>query len=288
MTKKVLVTGGAGFIGSNLIANLLKNSFDVHSLDDYSQGSKDNHLKGVHYYNLDIENINEIKHKFDICYHLAAKSRVQPSFESPMDYFRVNVGGTEKVLDWAKKNNTKVVYAGSSSKHHNPSDSPYAMYKFLGEEICKLYKKSFNSDVSIARFYNVYGPFESVDEKFGNVIGIWRSKIKKNKPLPIVGDGHQRRDFTHVNDIVDGLIKIGLSSIENEDAWELGTGINYSVNELFDFFNLKFKCKSEFINDQKGNYRQTLRKDDKMLEKLNWKPTDKLKSYILSLDDNNL
>lgn len=284
MIKKVLVTGGAGFIGTNLIEILLKHNFDVHSLDNYSQGSKHNHLKGAYYHDLDIENINEITDKFDICYHLAAKSRVQPSFKSPMDYFRVNVGGTAKVLDWAKKNNTKVIYAGSSSKHHNPSDSPYAMYKFLGEEICKLYKKSFNSDVSIARFYNVYGPYESVNEKFGNVIGIWRSKIKKNKPLPIVGDGHQRRDFTHVNDIVDGLIKIAQSSIENEDAWELGTGTNYSVNELYDFFNQKFNCKSEFIDDQKGNYRQTLRKDDKMLEKLNWKPTDKLKSYILSLD----
>ena len=85
-------------------------------------------------------------------------------------------------MEWAKKHNVKVIYAGSSSKHHDPSDSPYAMTKYLGEEICKLYKKSFSVNVEIARFYNVYGPYEQLDEKFGNVIGIWRAKVKENKP----------------------------------------------------------------------------------------------------------
>ena len=101
-----------------------------------------------------------------------------------------------------------MLYAGSSSRHHDPSDSPYAMTKFLGEEICKLYRKTYNVNVEIARFYNVYGPYEPLDEKFGNVIGIWRVKANKQLPLPIVGDGQQRRDFTHVYDIVKGLIKI--------------------------------------------------------------------------------
>ena len=90
---------------------------------------------------------------------------------------RVNVNGTTKVMEWAKKKSVKVIYAGSSSKHHDPSDSPYAMTKYLGEEICKLYKKSFKVNVEIARFYNVYGPSEPLDEKFGNVIGIWREKL---------------------------------------------------------------------------------------------------------------
>ena len=283
MFKKVLVTGGVGFIGTNLIKNLVELGIEVESIDDYSQGSKSNEIKGVKYNELDIEKVNELTNDFDLCFHLAAKSRVQPSFESPMDYFRVNARGTASILEWAKQNNTKVIYAGSSSRHHNPSDSPYAMYKYLGEEICKLYKTSYNLDVKIARFYNVYGPYESVDEKFGNVIGIWRSKIKNNKPLPIVGDGNQRRDFTHVEDIVDGLIKIASSNIENNDAWELGTGTNYSVNELFDFFKEKFKCTSEYIDEQKGNYRKTLRKNDEMLEKLNWRPKDRLREYILNL-----
>lgn len=284
MFKKVLVTGGAGFIGTNLIKKLIQLGAKVESIDDYSQGSKSNEIKGANYNELDIAEIDKLTNDFDFCFHLAAKSRVQPSFEFPMDYFRVNAKGTAQVLEWAKHNNTKVIYAGSSSRHHNPSESPYAMYKFLGEEICKLYKRSYSSNVKIARFYNVYGPYESVDEKYGNVIGIWRSKLKSNQSLPIVGDGNQRRDFTHVEDIVDGLIKIALSDIQSEDAWELGTGINYSINELFDFFKEKYNCTSEHIPDQKGNYRKTLRKNDDMLEKLKWSPKDQLKQYIQSLD----
>ena len=188
--------------------------------------------------------------------------------------------GTSSVLEWARKKNTKVIYAGSSSKHHNPSDSPYAMYKYLGEEICKLYKNSYKLNVEIARFYNVYGPGENIDEKYGNVIGIWKSKIKKGEPLPIVGNGEQKRDFVHVDDIVDGLIKIALSQNSHEDAWELGSGINYSINELFNLFKLKFNVDSINIPDQPGNYSKTLRENDDMIKLLDWKPQDRLKSHI--------
>lgn len=284
--KKILVTGGAGFIGSNLIKILLHDGYEVYSLDNYSTGSKDNHVKGAYYIDDDINNINlinQLKFKIDFCFHLAANARVQPSFEESSKYFYSNVSGTLQIMEWARKTNVKVIYAGSSSKHHDPSDSPYAMYKFLGEEVCKLYKKSFNVNVEIARFYNVYGPNENLDEVNGNVIGIWRSKIKKGEPLPIVGDGNQRRDFTHVHDIVDGLIRIALANISNKDAWELGTGVNYSINELFSFFNEKFNVDSIHIPDQKGNYRSTLRINDEMLKKLNWVPKDKLRDHILSL-----
>ena len=281
--KKILVTGGAGFIGSNLIFELVAQGHEVISIDDYSSGLKENELDGVKYVNLDINLIGQLDESFDICFHLAAKSRVQPSFNDPTEYFRVNVYGTMKIMEWAKKNNVKVIYAGSSSKHHDPSDSPYAMYKFLGEEVCKLYKKSFSVDAEIARFYNVYGPNETLDEVHGNVIGIWQTKIKKGLPVPIVGDGNQRRDFTHVSDIVAGLIKIALSDITHNDAWELGTGINYSINELYDMFNEKFNIKSMNIPDQKGNYKVTLRENDDMLSKLNWKPKDRLKNHISNL-----
>ena len=233
--------------------------------------------------NNDIINIEGIENDFDLCFHLAAQSRVQPSFEDPEESFRVNVFGTLKVIEWAKNNKIKLVYAGSSSKHHEPSDSPYAMYKFLGEEVCKLYKKSFKVNIEIARFYNVYGPGESIDEKYGNVIGIWRSKVSKGEPLPIVGDGNQKRDFIHVHDIVDGLIKIGLSKLYHDDAWELGTGINYSVNEVFSYFKNKFNVKALNIPDQPGNYRETLRKNDDTLKVLNWKPKDRLKEHINQL-----
>ena len=281
--KKVLVTGGAGFIGSNLIKELKKYDNHIFSLDNYSTGSKENELDGVTYINDDITNIGNLGNDYDVCFHLAAQSRVQPSFDNPEESFRVNVFGTSKVMEWAKDSNVKIVYAGSSSKHHSPSDSPYAMYKFLGEEVCKLYKKSYDVNVEIARFYNVYGPGESVDEKHGNVIGIWTAKVINGEPLPIVGDGEQKRDFIHVYDIVDGLNKISLTKLRHEDAWELGTGINYSINTLFNYFNKRFNVKSINIPDQPGNYRKTLRNNDDMIRLLDWRPKDRLSEHIKSL-----
>lgn len=282
--KNILITGGVGFIGTNLAKKLTAEGHNVISIDDYSFGKKENEIQNVKYINDDITNIAHLTDSIDLCYHLAAKARVQPSFEDPVDYFRVNVTGTMKVMEWAKENKVKVVYAGSSSKHFSPEDSPYAMYKFLGEQICKLYRKSYGIKAEIARFYNVYGPRENRDEKYGNVIGIWTTKAMKGDPLPIVGDGMQRRDFTHVNDIVDGLIKIGFSDISQEDGWELGTGNNYSVNDLFEMFRLRFGgAKSKFIPDQPGNYKKTLRKNDNLVELLDWKPKDQLANHIKNL-----
>ncbi len=278
--QNVLVTGGAGFIGSNLIKKLIEKGYDVTSLDNYSTGNIENHVNGAKYLNDDIENISKIKIQFDTCFHLAAQSRVQPSFDNPEESFRVNVSGTSKVMEWSKENDVKVIYAGSSSKHHNPSDSPYAMYKFMGEEVCKLYRKSFGVNVEIARFYNVYGPGENIDEKYGNVFGIWRAKIAKGEPLPIVGDGQQKRDFIHVFDIVEGLQKIAFSDFHHKDAWELGTGVNYSVNNVYEFFKKRFNVSSVNLPDQPGNYRQTLRENDDSLKLLNWIPKDRLEEHI--------
>ena len=282
-TKNILITGGVGFIGSNLAERLINDGHNVICIDDYSFGKKDNEIDNVKYINDDIEKISLIEDEIDICYHLAAKARVQPSFEDPVDYFRVNVKGTMKVMEWAKKRNVKVVYAGSSSKHFNPEDSPYAMYKYLGEQVCKLYKTSYDLKTEIARFYNVYGPRENRDEKFGNVIGIWTTKALKGDSLPIVGDGMQRRDFTHVNDIVDGLVKIGFSDISQDDGWELGTGNNYSVNELFEMFNQRFNVSSINLPDQPGNYKKTLRKNDDLINLLGWSPKDRLEEHIKNL-----
>ena len=278
--KKILVTGGVGFIGSNLIKGLKELNFELVSLDDYSTGLKANELDGVQYIKDDILNINNIVNDFDFCFHLAAQSRVQPSFDNPEESLRVNVNGTSRVMEWSKLNNTKVIYAGSSSKHHKPSESPYAMYKFLGEEVCKLYKDSYNVNVEIARFYNVYGPGENVDERYGNVIGIWRSMMIKGQPLPIVGDGEQRRDFIHVYDIIEGLKKIAFSNLQHQDAWELGTGISYSINNVFQLFKERFNVKCINIPDQPGNYRKTLRENDDTLKLLNWVPKDRLKEHI--------
>lgn len=281
--KNILVTGGVGFIGSNLIKKLVEKGCNVTSIDNYSTGTVNNEVKGVYYINDDIERIHKLDMEFDTCFHLAAQSRVQPSFNDPEECFRVNVRGTLKVMEWAKTKNIKVVYAGSSSKHHNPSDSPYAMFKFLGEEICRLYKKTFDVNVEISRFYNVYGPGENIDKKFGNVIGIWTAQIKKNEPITIVGDGNQKRDFTHVADIVSGIIAIADSNKIHDDAWELGSGVNYSVNDLLSMFKEKFNVNSHFVEDQPGNFRESIRVNDDSLELLNWYPKDRLKDYINSL-----
>ena len=280
---KILVTGGAGFIGSNLIKRLISEGHRVVSLDDYSTGDRSTHIEGVKYINADIETIEYIKGEYDICYHLAALSRIQPSFDNPTECFRVNVKGTQAVMEWARANNIKVVYAGSSSKHHNPSDSPYAMYKYLGEEVCKLYKKTFDVNVEVCRFYNVYGPGETTDGDYAALLGIWRTQVFNSEPITIVGDGEQRRDFTHVDDIVDGLIKISETDDIHEDAWELGCGVNYSVNQLAGFFNERFETETTYIPEQKGNYRETLNTNTDAIDRLGWKPQDRLEDYIKSL-----
>jgi len=281
---KILVTGGAGFIGTNLIKRLLKEGHEVHSLDNYDSGLLENEVEGCNYVSGDIESILYWRgDSFDLVYHLAALSRIQPSFEDPNETFRVNTIGTQCVAEFAKHNNVKVVYAGSSSRWHDPFQSPYACFKHMGEEILKMYKKVYGLNVEIARFYNVYGPSEVVDGDWAAVIGIWRRQVRDGLPITIIGDGEQRRDFTYVDDIVDGLYKIGMTENSHEDAWELGTGINYSINEVYQMFKDKFEVDKIHLPDQKGNYRKTLRENDDSLTRLDWKPSDRLKTYIQSL-----
>lgn len=281
---KILVTGGAGFIGTNLIKKLLSEGHEVVSLDDYETGTQENEVEGATYVMGDIDSLTYWKGEgFDLCYHLAALSRIQPSFDDPTETFRVNTQGSQVVAEWARLNDVKVIYAGSSSRWHDPMKSPYAAFKHMGEEIFKLYKKVYNLDVEITRFYNVYGPNEIVDGDWAAVIGIWRRQVRDNQPITIVGDGEQRRDFTHVDDICDALYKLGISDEKHEDAWELGTGVNYSINEVYGMFKEKFNSDSIYLPDQPGNYRKTLRENDDTLERLNWKPEDRLRDYIQSL-----
>jgi UDP-glucose 4-epimerase len=281
---KILVTGALGFVGKNLCKRLIEEGHDVIGLDNYEIGKATDEVEGVKYIPWDIEQIEYLKGDgIDLCFHLAALSRIQPSFEQPSETFRVNTRGTEAICEWARQFNIKVVYSGSSSQWHDPFQSPYAMYKKLGEDVCKMYKKIYNLNVEIARFYNVFGPGEIVDGKWAAVIGLWRRQVRDGEPLTIVGDGEQRRDFTHIDDIVDALIKIGFGTESVEDAWELGTGFNYSLNEVADIFIEKFGCEKVYIPQQRGNYQQTLRENDLALEKLDWKPTDRLKEYINGL-----
>ena len=280
----VVVTGGLGFVGTNLVKRLFADGHKVIVLDDYSVGKTENEIKGVRYIPINVEQINYMSgEEVDVCFHLAAFSRIQPSFETPSEFFRVNTSGTEAVCEWARKGNVKVVYAGSSSQWHDPFQSPYAMYKKLGEDVCKMYRKVFGTNIEIARFYNVYAPHEITEGKWAAVIGKWRGQIQNGEPITIVGDGEQRRDFTYVDDIVDGLIKIGFGTEMHEDAWELGTGFNYSLNEVAQWFVDKFGCEIERTTNQSGNYRETKRENNDALDRLEWKPTDTLKQYIDNL-----
>tara|TARA_A200000159_G_scaffold122687_1_gene117174 strand:- start:2859 stop:3746 length:888 start_codon:yes stop_codon:yes gene_type:complete len=284
---KILVTGGAGFVGTNLVKRLVTNGHEVVVLDDYSTGTKSNHVKGATYYEDDVKWISSwfsFTEDIDLIYHLAGLSRIQPSFENPSETFDVNTLGTQRVLDFARKKGIKVIYAGSSSKHHDPYQSPYAACKYLGEELCKLYKKTYGMSIEICRFYNVYGPHEVIDGDWAAVIGIWRRQIRDNQPITIVGDGEQKRDFTHVHDIVDALLKLNAHDTKPTfDAWELGTGTNYSINQVADMFEKYSGCKRKYIPNQQGNYKETLRESDEAIEFLDWEPQDRLEEYIKSL-----
>jgi UDP-glucose 4-epimerase len=287
LMKKALVTGGCGFVGYELTKQLINNGFDVDVIDNLSIGkeSKDVTSIGANFLGGDIRAMENIPDKkYDYIFHLAALSRIQPSFVNPNTTFSVNVDGTRQVLEYVRRNGGKLIYAGSSSRHHNPELSPYAMSKYLGEQLCALYRRVYDVNVEITRFYNVYGQGELIDSHMAAVIGIFRKNVKEDKPLLIHGDGEQRRDFTHIDDICDGLRMIAESDIHHSEGWELGTGKNYSLNEVFNMFKERFQnIQKQHVENVKGNYRETIRLNDKALDELGWKPTDKLKGYINSL-----
>jgi UDP-glucose 4-epimerase len=281
--NKVLVTGGCGFVGYALTEQLIKRGYEVDVIDDLSIGREAKSVEpiGAKFLHGDVRAMDNIPDRsYKYIFHLAALSRIQPSFKNPSWTFSVNVLGTKAVTEYALRNNSKLIYSGSSSRHHNPEMSPYAMTKHIGEEWIKLYKRIYDLNSEIVRFYNVYGPGELVDSHMAAVIGMWRSRINKGLPILIHGDGEQRRDFTHIDDIVDGLIRIAESEEKHEDAWELGTGNNYSLNEVANMFG---NVDKEYIDDVKGNYRETLRINNDAIDRLGWKPEDRLEQYIKSL-----
>lgn len=278
--RRILVTGAGGFIGSNLVKYLLQDkTIRVVGLDNNPRIVNDD----LEIFNLDVKDINQINYKPDIIYHLAAQSRVQPSFDDPKSSTEDNVMGTLAVLEYAKKNKCQVVYAGSASRHFDHASSPYATTKYMGETLCKMYRKCFNMDVEIARFYNVYGPNEYLHPTEGNVIGIWRYNVNKGLKCKVVGDGEQERDFIHVEDIVEGLVAIGEGVSNHDDAWELGTGSTTSVNDLSVMFHERFNNTFEYIEDQKGNVRKSVLVNNDAYERLGWKPKRKLVNYIIAL-----
>ena len=282
---KFLVTGGVGFIGTNLIKALLKDGHEVVSIDNYSTGLKENEQNGCRYYNADIcdyKSFDNFMDDPDLVFHLAALPRIQPSFKYPSITFKTNVGGTLNLLDWCKEKNTPLVYAGSSSTHGGVYKNPYTFTKWQGEELCKLYSKVYSLQIAICRFYNVYGPYQLTQGEYCTVIGIFERQRKNNEALTITGDGQQRRDFTHVDDIVDGLIKCGIDLITddnskaNGETFEFGRGINYSINEVANIFG----GEKKYIPQKKGEVRDTLCVTSKANQLLNWNPKRNLEDYI--------
>jgi UDP-glucose 4-epimerase len=271
---KILVTGGAGFVGTNLIKRLIKDGHTVLSIDNYSTGLKSNHQFGCKYLDHDLRNLEEFP-KVDIVFHLAAIARIQPSFKDPKKYFTTNGNATLNLVDWCSKNNIPILYAGSSSKHSGRFKNPYTFSKDVGEDIIKLYSDHFNLNASIARFYNVYGPYQLTEGGYTTLIGRWLNNIKNGIQCEIYGDGEQRRDFTHVDDIIDALILI-----MEKETWgyefELGRGKNYSVNEVAKMFNISPIYK----NAKPGEARNTLNADQTANKILGWDPKIDLVNYI--------
>ena len=280
MKKRALVTGGAGFIGTNLIKLLLQNDFDVTSIDNYFTGFESNHIEGATYIKQDLLTISHFSEygSFDIIFHLAPIARIQPSFNLPVEYFENNAVATMKIAKFCVDTNTPLVYAGSSSHHSGKFKNPYTFSKDIGEEIIDLFQQHYNLNASVARFYNVYGPHHLKEGGYCTVIGKWERAIETKHPIVIYGDGTKRRDFTHVNDIVSALL-----SIFKKNAWghifELGTGKNYSIQEIANMFEYDYIV---YDDDKPGEAINTLCDSTLAKTVLNWECKFNIKDYILN------
>ena len=285
----IIVTGGAGFVGTNLIKRLLKDGHNVISVDNYSTGKKENEQSGCRYYELDLSSksslgaLDSIKivsqtSNIDVIYHLAAKARIVPSIQNPKKSLFNNLISTINILEFARNNNIPVVYAGSSSAHGDIYANPYTFTKWNGEEMCKLYNNVYDLPIAICRFYNVYGDGQLSEGAYCTVLGIFERQFKAGEPLTITSDGEQRRDFTDVMDIVDGLIRCGdnINDVSGED-FELGNGKNYSINQLADAFG---DYPREYIPERPGEMRETLNTDTKAQNMLGWNPKGDIIKYI--------
>ena len=285
----ILVTGGAGFVGTNLIKQLLKDGHNIISIDNYSTGKKENHLDKVKYINGDIydlmDHISILSKPYyqpDIVFHMAATARIQPSFKNPKDYIKTNFNGTYNIVQFCTNREIPLIYAGSSSHHSGKFKNPYTFSKDMGEEIIQLYQKHFGLKASIARFYNVYGPYQLTEGGYTTLIGRWMSNIKNGLPCEIYGDGNKKRDFTHVEDIINGLISI-MKQKSYGNIFEFGKGKNYSVNEVAKMF----KIVPMYKENKPGEAQETLADYSLAKHKLGWEPKKDLKTWINTFIEQN-
>ena len=282
---KFLVTGGAGFVGSSLIKKLSSMGvYDIYSLDNYFTGKESNHVPGVSYIRGSTQNIeNLINFKPDIVFHFGEYSRISTSFDEHEKVWDYNIDGTFKVLNFCKKNNSKLVYSASSTKFgdggKNINASPYAFFKSQNVDLINTYSNWFNLDYAICYFYNVYGPGQIKKGKYATVIGIFEDQFLNNESLTVVKPGTQQRDFTHIDDVVNGLFL--LMSKGKGDGYCFGTGKSYEINKIAKMF----KNDVKYIPERKGERKNSSINFTKSLE-LGWKSENKLEDYIKNFKEN--
>jgi UDP-glucose 4-epimerase len=280
--KKILVTGGAGFVGSNLCERLAQDeNNDVYSLDNYFTGSEENHVDSVTYIKGSTSDISTlITFNPDMVYHLGEYSRVEQSFDDIEKVWEYNKDGIFAVLEFVRKAGCKILYAGSSTKYGDGglgrSASPYAWTKATNTELVQNYGTWFNVPYAITYFYNVYGNREIQTGKYATLIALFKEKMKNNEPLTIVSPGTQKRNFTHIDDIIDGLILVGENGYGDE--FGIGSPEAYTIKEIAEMFNGKI----EMLPERKGN-RMTADVISSKTESLGWKPKKNIKKFIEEL-----
>ncbi len=275
--KLILVTGGAGFIGSHLCERLVKDGHKVISLDNYFTGSRDNHVPGVDYregHTKDIEkHINESP---DLIYHLGEYSRVEKSLEEPALVWDLNKDGTFGVLEFWRKRGGKLIYAGSSTKFGDGGmgrdQSPYAWTKATNTELVRNYGTWYSLPYAITYFYNVYGPGERAGA-YGTVIEIFRQKRLEGEPLTVNSPGTQKRNFTHIDDIINGLVLVGAEG--SGDDFGIGDEKAYSILEVAQMFGGELVMRPF----PPGN-RMISEIDTSKTRSLGWSPEKTLAEYI--------
>ena len=285
---KAIVTGGAGFIGSHMVDLLVKNNYEVTIIDNLTNGRLDNieHHKGkikfvqadIGDYNFDFESIFE---DVDYVFHYAALADIVPSINNPVKYHKANVDGTINILEAARKskNLKKFVYAASSSCYGIPDvyptpesniiapEYPYAHTKTVGEQYVLHWGQLYSMPVVSMRFFNVYGIRHRTSGTYGAVFGVFLAQLLNNKPLTIVGDGEQTRDFTYVTDIVDACYTASQSKFTNE-IFNVGSDNTYSINYLVELLG----GEKLYIPKRPGEPDCTYADISKIKDKLGWSP----------------